>query len=335
LIVIVTAIGIIAFSIDSTTFDILERVRPAEMALLLAMVAFTWCLDAMKFIFLGRAAGERISFRQAISVVWINYFGSAITPMQSGGGPFQIYLLYKYRVAVGKSIAITLVRTLQVMFLLALTVPFGLLAVPSFMEKNIWIKGFAFYVLFFIAAGSILITISIVKPGWIKWVTSGTLVKMRRKKFVKPRLLIKTARRINKEIDSYNENIRLFLSSGKKWFFLSLLTAVLHLLIYLSIMPCLIMAVGYEVRYLECILAEALLLFLLYFVPTPGASGAAEGGAAAVLALFVPWSLAGVLAVSWRLLSEYSGTALGTIIAVKVVGWSGADKIMREEETEA
>ena len=36
--------------------------------------------------------------------------------MQSGGGPFQIYLLYKNGVSVGKSVAITLVRTLQVIF---------------------------------------------------------------------------------------------------------------------------------------------------------------------------------------------------------------------------
>ena len=44
--------------------------------------------------------------------------------MQSGGGPFQIYLLYRDGVSVGKSVAITLVRTLQILFLLALVVPF-------------------------------------------------------------------------------------------------------------------------------------------------------------------------------------------------------------------
>jgi hypothetical protein len=35
--------------------------------------------------------------------------------MQSGGGPFQIYCLQN-GVSVGKSVAITLVRTLQVIF---------------------------------------------------------------------------------------------------------------------------------------------------------------------------------------------------------------------------
>jgi Uncharacterised protein family (UPF0104). len=72
-------------------------------------------------------------------------------------------------------------------------------------------------------------------------------------------------------------------------------------------MPCLIWAMGFPVPYIQSVLLQALLIFLLYFVPTPGGSGVAEGGAAAVFSLFVPWELAGVLAVGWRLLLEYTG----------------------------
>ena len=56
--------------------------------------------------------------------------------MQSGGGPFQIYLLYKNGVSVGKSVAITLVRTLQVIFLLALIIPFSIVSEAAFIEKT-------------------------------------------------------------------------------------------------------------------------------------------------------------------------------------------------------
>ena len=54
-------------------------------------------------------------------------------------------------------------------------------------------------------------------------------------------------------------------------------------------------------------------------------------GAAAVFGLFVPWNLAGVMAIAWRLISEYSGVALGTIVAIKLLGWGGAEKVMKEE----
>lgn len=330
--VIISIIGLLFFSIDSATFVILKNANRGFLLLVALLVVCGWGLDSVKFMTLARAAGEHLSFRQTISVIWINYFGSAITPMQSGGGPFQIYLLYRNGVSVGKSIAITLVRTVQIIILLALVVPFALIKEPEFIQQHYIMKWFVLYVLIFIVAAIFFIVVSVVRPNWIKYILSGFLVKFRRSGLMKPRLLIRAARRINAEIDAYNVNVKLFLTSGRYWFFLSVIVAVIHLSVYLSILPTLIMAAGFQVEFFQCILVESLLLFLLYFVPTPGGSGAAEGGAAAVFALFVPWNLAGVLAVAWRLLSEYTGVALGTIIAIRLLGWGGADKVMKEED---
>lgn len=332
---VLSAFVIIFSSIDSATIEVLKEIRPLYLAAILCLVVSMWFFDSLKFIFLAKAVGEELPFKKVLPVVWINYFGSAITPMQSGGGPFQMYLLYRYGVAVGKSIAITLVRTVQIILFLALALPFYFIITPSFMSKNVWVRGFIGYVILFIGCATALIVISILRPGWIKNFTSGVLIKMRRVKFLNPRLLIKFARRVNKEIDAYNANIKLMISSGKRWFFLSIAATAGYLAVYLSVMPCLIMAAGFEINYLECILAEALLLFLLYFVPTPGASGAAEGGAAAVIALFVPWNLAGVLAIVWRVMTEYTGTLMGTYTVVKMLGWSGADRVMSDPDGEA
>jgi len=331
-IVAISVVGVLFFSTDAATFDILKNADRTYIALAALLVVSAWCLDSLKFIFLARAAGEQVSFKLSISLVWINYFGSAITPMQSGGGPFQIYLLYKNGVSVGKAIAITLVRTLQVLFILALVVPFALMAEPDFVREHWVMQWFVAYVILFIVVAGFLLVVSVVRPEWIKRWSSGFLVKIRRSGFIKPRKLIKAARWVNTEIDSYNLNIKLFLSSGRKWFFLSVLIAVLHLWAYLSIMPVLIAALGFDVGYFECILAEALLIFLLYFVPTPGGSGAAEGGAAVVFAIFVPWNLAGVMGILWRMLSEYTGVAMGTLVALRMLGWGGADEVMSVED---
>jgi len=331
LIVILSVIGVLFSSIDSATFGLLARANVKLLLFAAALVILGWFLDALKFVLLAKAAGEALNFRQTVSVILINYFGCAITPMQSGGGPFQIYLLYRNGVSVGKSVAITLVRTLQIIFLLALVVPFALMAEPEFFHKYYVMKWFVLYVVAFITVTSVMLVISVARPNLIKRWSSGFLVRIIHLGLIKPIRLLRAARWANKEIDNYSKNIRLFLSTGRKWFLLSIAAAVTHLLVYMSIMPCLIMAAGYRVEYMQCMLAEALLLFFLYFVPTPGGSGAAEGGAAAVFALFVPWNVAGVMAVAWRLLSEYTGVALGTVIAIRLLGWKGADKIMREE----
>ena len=330
-IVILSIVGVLFLSIDAATFDVLTKADGEYLFYSALLVVMGWSLDGVKFVCLSKAAGESLTMRQTMSVVWINYFGCAITPMQSGGGPFQIYLLYRNGVSVGKSVAITLVRTIQVLFLLAVIVPFALIAEPEFFAKHMVLKWFVGYVIIFISASFFILAVSVVRPQWIKRWSSGTLLRMKNIGVLKPKRLFRAIRWINREIDNYSTNIRLFTSTGRKWFFISLIVAAIHLLVYMSIMPCLIVSMGFHVSYIQCILAESLLLFLLYFVPTPGGSGAAEGGAAAVFALFVPWNLAGVMAVAWRLLSEYTGVALGTVIAIRLLGWCGVDEVMREE----
>ena len=331
-IVILTVMGLLFFSIDSSTIGVLRHADPKLLFAAAVLVVCVWLLDSFKFITLARAAGEKLTLRQTLAVIWINYFGSAITPMQSGGGPFQIYLLYRHGVSVGKSVAITLVRTMQILFLLALVVPFSILYEPDFLGHHVVLKWFVVYVVLFMTAAVLLMFVSVLRPQWIKKGSNWCLVKLKRFGILNPGRLLCNVRKVNREIDNYGTDIRLFLSTGRVWFLLSIVFAVLHLWVYMSIMPCLIAAVGFEVRYMQCMLAESLFLFLLYFVPTPGASGAAEGGAAAVLGLFVPWNLAGVLAVAWRLISEYTGVALGTAVAVKLIGWGSVDRVMREED---
>lgn len=331
IIVILSITGVLFWSIDASTFAMLKNADPKLLLCAAALVALGWMLDACKFMTLARAAGEKLSFKSTLAVVWINYFGCAITPMQSGGGPFQIYLLYRDGVSVGKSVAITLVRTLQILFLLALVVPFSLLADPEMLRKYVYMRWYVCYVVIFIIFCAFLLTVSVIRPQWIKHWVNAILVWIKRVGILKSKYLLHAVRWVSREIDAYNTNIKLFTSTGKWWLMLSIFLAVVHLIVYMSIMPCLIKAAGFNVNYIQCLLAESLLLFMLYFVPTPGASGAAEGGAVAVFGLFVPWSVAGVMAVTWRLLSEYTGVALGTFIVVRMLGWCGANKVLIAE----
>ena len=69
-------------------------------------------------------------------------------------------------------------------------------------------------------------------------------------------------------------------------------------------------------------------MFILYFVPTPGGSGVAEGGGAAIFSLLVPWNLAGVMAITWRFFTEYLSIAMGALVAVRILGWGAAEDLL-------
>ena len=139
-------------------------------------------------------------------------------------------------------------------------------------------------------------------------------------------------RHIHREIDEYNENIRVFCTTGKWYFLGGILASCLYLLCAFSVLPCLIWALGQPVRFVECILVQAMFMFILYFVPTPGASGVAEGGAMVLYKLLVPWNLAGVVAVGWRFFTEYTGIVIGAFVAMRYIGWDLASRLMDQEK---
>ncbi|MDR1965529.1 MAG: flippase-like domain-containing protein [Synergistaceae bacterium] len=323
--------AVLFLSIDRSSFEIFKEADAMKLYLAFMLVVLIWMLDALKICLLTRAAGEKISYRLSMELTWINYFGAAITPMQSGGGPFQMYVMYQNGISVGKSVAITIVRTILTMLILGAMIPFALMIEGDLPQIGWGIRGFVFYVVIFIIIIWLALVVSVVRPAIVKRFAARIIMLLLRIGILRPEWTNKLLKLVCREIDAYNDNIRAFMTTGRKFFIGGVLTAFLQILAQLSVMPCLIWALGMPVSYPDCVLMQALFLFLLYFIPTPGGSGAAEGGAALVFSMFVPWNVAGMLGVGWRFLTEYTGIFLGTIVAVRSIGWKLANQILASD----
>jgi uncharacterized protein (TIRG00374 family) len=319
-------------SIDSSSWEIFKRADILRLALAGVLVIVVWFLDALKMKFLTRAAGEEISLGFALELTLINYFGAAVTPMQSGGGPFQMYMMYKRGIGVGKSVAITIARTFLTMLFLGCAIPFSLIFHMDLPNTGREFRVFIFYVVLFSIVSLFVIIISFIKPRMIKKLFYIVVIVLKRLGAITPKLAAWALRRIGREIDAYNQNIRDFMTKGRSYFLLGIAAGITQMLVYLSIMPCLIWAIRMPVKYIECILIQALFLFLLYFIPTPGGSGAAEGGAAMIFSIFVPWSVAGTLGIGWRFLTEYTGIIFGLLIAMKEIGWNVTNSMAMKQD---
>lgn len=320
--------AILFFSIDASSWVIFKEADKWKLSFSVFLVVSIWLLDALKLKALTRAAGECIDYRLSLELTWINYFGAAITPMQSGGGPFQMYVMYKNGIIVGKSIAITLARTILTMLILGVTIPFSFMFYEELPRFGWGMKGFVYYIVVFCMIVWFVVVLSLLRPKIIKRWCGIVIMGLKHIGFLHPERVIRMLKRASREVDAYNENIRAFMTTGRRYFLLGTLAAFIQMWVQLSVMPCMIWALGLPVQYLECILMQALFLFMLYFIPTPGGSGAAEGGAAFVFGLFVPWNVAGVLGVAWRILTEYTGIALGVVVVMKLIGWNLADQII-------
>ena len=326
---------IIFRSVDRETIRSLLAADKLKLLLALFVVFIAWICDAGRFCALSYAAHEKVSFPLGIVLTWLNYFGSAVTPMQSGGGPFQVYALYKKGIPVGKGIAITLMRTMLTILILTLAVPTVMMLDPEILEGSPFLKGLVFYVLIVILATWAFVAFTIMKPEMIKKLARVVVMWLRRFKFMKSnRTVVKIVQWLDREIDNYILNFRLAFHSGKMWVATAVILSVLHLLALFSVLPVLMSAVGLPFRYTQTIAVQAVFMFILYFVPTPGASGVAEGGGALLYSVLMPENMAGVMSLICRFFTDYISIFMGVIVVVRMLGWGVSENLHKGASVE-
>jgi len=98
---------------------------------------------------------------------------------------------------------------------------------------------------------------------------------------------------------------------------------LLTLILYLN--KCLIAFVvlkgmGLQASLLQVISILLLIIFLLYFAPTPGASFIAEASTSALMSVIVPAPLLILFAFLWRFFTTYFGVLVGGVILLKELG---------------
>lgn len=73
-------------------------------------------------------------------------------------------------------------------------------------------------------------------------------------------------------------------------------------------------ALGLHANFVDILLVQTLVMFLLYFAPTPGASGVGELLSAAVMSSYVPRELTPIYILIWRLTLSYFTLAFGFLV---------------------
>ncbi|MBR0279903.1 MAG: flippase-like domain-containing protein, partial [Synergistaceae bacterium] len=243
---------IIFRSVDEETIRSLLNADKLKLLLALLVVFAAWICDAGRFCALSSAAHEHVPFSLGIVLTWLNYFGSAVTPMQSGGGPFQVYALYKKGIPVGKGIAITLMRTMLTVLILTISVPSALMLDPEILEGSPFLKGLVFYVFVVILATWAFIAFTVIRPDLVKKLSHIIVLWFKRLGFMRStRRAIKIVRWLDKEIDNYIMNFKLAFDTGKIWVLIAVILSVLHLLALFTVLPVLMSAVGLPFRYMQ------------------------------------------------------------------------------------
>jgi uncharacterized protein (TIRG00374 family) len=297
---------VIYFTVDIHTLRHLNSFQPWSLVLALLFLMIGLYFDGTRLMHLVSISGESIRLMEAVQVVFGNYFLALLTPGAAGGAVAQVMFLRKAGVPMGKATVLVVVRTLLSIFFLLLFLPVVLYYDPDIMP------GLSENVL--TTASALLVGIILGSIWLFRTSLPNYLLVVLTKKF---------SHNYRRRIFILYRDVRgavFMLSSAPLSMCTVFIESAISLLALYSVVPVLFMGMGVTVNIPQIMGRMILLNILLYFAPTPGGSGIAEGGFIFLFSGFLPSGTVGISAVAWRIIVEYLPFIIGLYFTIKVFG---------------
>ncbi|VBB06852.1 lysylphosphatidylglycerol synthetase/glycosyltransferase agld [Lucifera butyrica] len=305
--------AVVYYTVDIHTLKSLNVFRPWSLVAALLLLALGMYFDGTRLMHLVRISGERISLYQGVQVIFSNYFLAVLTPGAAGGAVAQVMFLRRAGVPTGKATVVVLVRTILSILFLLVCQPLIFFYDPGLVP---WISERT------LVAASTLLIAGIVAGIWLFRTRIPNYLLIRLTKKLQP----DRRRRIFLVYRDVRGAVFLLASAPGSMLRVFVESAASLVAMY-SMVPVLFMGIGAAFNWWIILGRMIFLNVILYFAPTPGGSGVAEGGFVLLFGNFLPPGTVGILAVAWRILAEYLPFSIGLYFTVKTFG---RDFITRE-----
>lgn len=308
----------IYFTIDLDSLSTLGTFNLTSLLLAFVALALGMYFDGLRLQRLVRMGGYSLSLIAILRVIFGNYFMAMLTPGASGGAVAQALILRSYHVPIGKAAPIVLVRTVFSILFLIVMLPIILLTEPIDVPyiTNTQLLGVSIFVVISTFMGMYLLQTRFMK-GLVTWIS-----KIAKKGNPKAWLI---------KLEEFNGGLRLLYANPIQSFIVFIESALSLLFLY-AIAPALMYAFTPDISIVEILNRMILLNLILYFAPTPGGTGVAEGLFVYLFASFVPIGTVGLVAVAWRIVAEYVPFFIGLYSVFTLYGQHIASSVSTSSE---
>ena len=296
------------------SLESLNGFRLQFLLLALALVLLDWFLAGLRIYVFAVRLQPGISLIGCVRAGLANIFMGGVTPSQTGGGPGQIYVLYKEGMPVFDAMVVSFLGAFlgTVLFLplcsLLFLVFFESVSVDSRLQYLLS-GSFAIFMFFIVLAAA-----GLVNPGFVKRSTrfvAGLIPSLKR--WLERRGYLDVADEL---VDRYNMMMKYFLRKGKLSFVTGFFLSAAIYINKFTIAWVVLKGMGITAPYLDVIYTQLVLIMIFYFAPSPGAAGVAEISAAEVMKGIVPPECIGAYVLLWRLFTLLIGLVAGALVIV-------------------
>ena len=293
------------------------RLHWAWLLVGLGLASLDWIGGGLRNWVVARHVFPNPSLKGMILAGGMGAWAAYITPLNSGAGPMTMYTMRRYGVPLPVAVTSTLMSFIATIAFFGIAGPLAIAfgAGRSLGTRNA-LLGLSLYDLFLGslgvvgAIGLVLITIVVFPRFVANLIHRIALFAGRRSRRVAERL-----DRLTKGIEEAHASVVAF-NSVRGWIALAwavILSGPSHANKLLAGYVAL-RTLGIHVNFVDVLLVQTLVMFLLYFAPTPGASGIAELLSAAVMSVYVPRGLTPIYTLVWRFILAYCTIGFGFLV---------------------
>jgi uncharacterized protein (TIRG00374 family) len=299
-----------------TSLGALTALHPVAVLVGSAQVLADLGLGGLRIWACMRALGARVGLGACTGSNAANVFLGGVTPSQSGGGPAQIYILMRaglsFSVATVAS-GCTFAGTTVVFLLLALHLTLS----GSARHLGAGLKIFSGASMVIFAILLALCILGLTRPSLFR-------IALRRHLGRLPRFGARLQRshalyRVEMLLIDYAHLLGAAGRRGKRWLAAALGLSGLIYLNKLLVAWVVLRGLGLEADVRQVLRLQELQYLVLYFAPTPGASGLAEISGGEIMKPLVPAADLGAYLLVWRTFTLYLGMLLGGLVLMRSV----------------
>jgi uncharacterized protein (TIRG00374 family) len=291
--------------------EILRQLKWSYALFLIPLIGLEYIIGGLRFkLFFGGKYLTRVSLKNCIRSYLANLFMSAVTPMQTGGGPAQLYILWRTGAKISEGTLVSLINFFAtlVFFLIACTISLLFLP-PEFLGSTLVSLLKIGYVIVVVYILGVLFALFFPRTALILLNGFFRLIPVKRKKIKKIRDRISSTIEIGtaRFKKAFKEILRY-----RTWA-LGVVTGLTVALYFNKFLMGYVIAriLWDDVPFTTIIALQIIQIFLIYFAPTPGAAGVAEISSTWLIAYVIPSGLVLIYTVIWRFATTVLGAILG------------------------
>jgi glycosyltransferase 2 family protein len=301
----------------------------------LGLASLDWVGGGTRLWVVARHVHPGVRWRDMVLAGGMSAWGAYLTPFQTGAGPTMMWAMRRGGVRLPEAMTSTFMTFVATVVFFAVAGPLAIyFGAGRSLAAHRVVLGISYYDLFrtsltIFGVLGVLMLVAMVFPLGLRNAVHWLANRLERRS----RRVAARMEQLRAGIDRAHECLVAF-GSPRGWlalFWAVILSGPSHANKLLAGYAAL-RALGIQANFVDILLLQTFITFLLYFAPTPGASGLAEVLSAAVMSIYVPRPVVPSYTLIWRFVNSYATVAVGSLLFWH---WIRRGHVSREEAVSA